>query len=265
MIQTKKIIKTKPIVKSYEKEFEKTINAMLDLISSIYKNQVLLELNKNTINKFTDSQVGNYAKVFVALANRVKRKLVARFNNIRIERIVKSLLLKVNNSNKDDLYNKLEKAIGINAKEVATTEGLKSTTNALIIETAKWVEKLRDDTITQYTNNSLRLMTLGNSLPYIVKEFNTQVDKRKDEAKFIARNQVSNFNSILTKIRLQNLGINKVRWLTSEDDRVRISHKDRDGKEFDLSKGLYSSYDKKFLLPGVDFNCRCTYEIIIED
>ena len=106
-------------------------------------------------------------------------------------------------------------------------------------------------------------MAQGDSLDTIVSQFDGLVAKRKNHAKFLARNQVQNYNSVTTKIRAQNLGITKAVWITAGDERVRPSHADREDKEFDLSEGLYSSFDDKYLLPGTDYNCRCTYEMII--
>ena len=63
----------------------------------------------------------------------------------------------------------------------------------------------------------------------------------------------------------KKLGIKKAVWRTSADERVRASHEARDGKEFELSEGLYSSVDGKTLLPGTDYNCRCSYRMILED
>jgi len=114
-----------------------------------------------------------------------------------------------------------------------------------------------------YTANSLRAMTQGSSLAEIMEQFDGLVEKRKNHAKFTARNQIANFNSITTKLRAQNLGITRARWITSHDERVRPCHDVRNGKEFDLDKGLYSSCDGEWLLPGVDYQCRCDYELII--
>lgn len=117
----------------------------------------------------------------------------------------------------------------------------------------------------KFTNNTLFAMSQGESLDTIVSQFDGIVSERKNHARFLARNQVQNYNSITTKVRAQNLGITKAVWITAGDERVRPSHEARDGKEFDLAEGLYSSVDGKYLLPAVDYNCRCTYEMIIPE
>lgn len=258
-------IKTPKSLKSHEREFGEIMEKMISLMSSIYRNQVLKELNRSTIDKFEDAQVGNYAAVFLKLSKRAKKKLIKRFSDDRIDKLTKAYLSSVNKRNKEQLYKRLSNRIGIDPKQLSLNEHLKPTTNALILETAQWAKKLRDETLESYTANTLRAMTLGTDIEEIMNQFGEMEEKRKNHAKFTARNQINNFNSIMTKIRAQNIGIQKAVWVTADDERVRPCHEVRDGKEFNLDEGLYSSCDGKTLLPGTDYNCRCTYELIIED
>lgn len=67
-------------------------------------------------------------------------------------------------------------------------------------------------------------------------------------ARLFARDQMARFNKALTIATFQNGDVTKVKWVTSHDARVRQSHKDLDGKIFNLSD----------LPPEVDdYNCRC--------
>jgi len=251
--------------KGIEKQFSELIIFMVEQVAQRFKNQVLMNLHKGTVEKFSDldgfndAQVGNYAAITLTLANRVKRKLLRQFNNQRVTKSTREILNKANNYNRDRVYNPVQEIVGINTTAIAAKEALTPEFNALILETAQWAKKLRDDTLEHFTANTLRAMTLGKSLEDIISEFDSEALKSKTKARFIARNQISNFNGMATKLRHQKLGIKKGRWITSRDERVRNCHQVRDGKEFDLSEGLYSSCDGKTLFPGQDYNCRCTY------
>ena len=250
--------------KAQERELSELITYMVDQMSRQFKNQTFRQMSQGDVDKFADAQTGNYATVFLRMANRVRRKLVKRFNDDRIDEIVGKMLHKVDKRNRDELYRLVEKNIGLSTRELSATEGLKANINALTLETTQWVKKLRDDVLEEYTAQSLRAMSHGLSLEEIMSQYDGLVEKRRDHVRFTARNQIANFNSVSTKMRAQNLGITEAVWVTSRDgERVRESHQDRDGKTFELSKGLYSSKDKKYLLPGVDYQCRCTYELII--
>lgn len=259
------LIRSPNAPRAHENELERAVSYMVDQISQRFSNQVFNQLHQKTIEKFADAQIGNYAKVYLTLADRVRRKLVKQFDDDRITQLARTVLDKANRHNRADLYAKVEKRIGLSTKELTASEGLTSDINALVLETARWVQKLRDETIENYTASSLHAMTTGASLEDVMEQYKGLVEKRKNHAKFTARNQITNFNSVTTKIRAQNLGITQAVWVTSHDERVRTCHKERDGKTFDLAKGLYSSCDQKWLLPGVDYQCRCDYKLIIPE
>lgn len=258
-------VKSPNAPKAEEKQLAKMAEYMIAQMSARFRNQVFKELNQSTIEKFADAQTGNYAAVYLRLADRVRRKLLKQFDDKRIEEQVGRIMQKVNRRNRDQLYGRIENRIGLSTKELTATEGLTYQINALVLETSQWVKKLRDETLEAYTANSLRAMTHGLSLEEIMQDFDGQVEKRRNHAKFTARNQIANFNSVATKIRAQNLGLTRARWITSRDERVRPCHVKRNGKEFDLDKGLYSSCDGQHLLPGIDYQCRCDYELIIPE
>lgn len=265
MPKRNEMIKSPAPPKSYERQLEGALDFMIKEISKSFRSSALKGLNERTVDQFEDAQTGNYASVFLRLAKQTQRRLMRQFDDDRIEAMVSKIMGKVDRRNREQLYAMVEKRIGLSTTELTRTEGLSSQINALTLETAQWAKKLRDETLEMYTANSLRAMTIGQSLPDILSEFDGMVEKRKNHAKFTARNQVANFNSITTKLRAQNIGITKAVWVTSNDERVRESHKVRDGKEFDLDEGLYSSVDGKTLLPGTDYQCRCTYDLVIDD
>lgn len=249
--------------RAHEREFAELLEYMTDQFAQRWRNQVLGGLHVDTVGKFADAQVGNYAAVYMKLANQVRRKLLKQFDDGRLELLVRTILDKVNKRNRSELYKLVEKRIGLSSVELTQTEGLTADINALVIETQQWVKKTRDDTLDFFTNNSLRAMTQGDNLESVMTQFDSVVETRKNHASYIARNQIRNFTSITTKVRAQNLGITIARWVTSKDERVRKCHRKRNGQIFRLDKGLYSSCDGKTLLPGTDHNCRCDYELII--
>jgi SPP1 gp7 family putative phage head morphogenesis protein len=252
-------------LKSQQKFLADGMEGMVELMSRLYKNQVLLEMNKGTLDKFADAQTGNYAAVLTKLSKSLNKKILGRFSNKRIKEMSRQALEKNDKRSRKILYDRLAKDIGIDAATLLKRDGTTYDFNALVIETTAWATKLRDETLEMYTANTLRAMTLGTPIDQILKQYDGLVEKRKNHAKFTARNQIASFNSVMNKTRAQKLGIKKAVWITSRDERVRPSHENRNKKEFDLSKGCFSSLDGKFLLPGTDYNCRCSYRMILED
>ena len=83
-------------------------------------------------------------------------------------------------------------------------------------------------------------------------------DVTENRAKLIARDQSSKLNAALTRARHEELGITKYKWSTSQDERVRDSHAELDGKIF--------SYDDPPSEgnPGDAVNCRCVAIAVID-
>lgn len=93
-------------------------------------------------------------------------------------------------------------------------------------------------------------------------------DATKARADLIARTEVSKASTALTEARCQNLGINWYNWRTSEDQRVRSSHKHMDevlinwhnppSPEQLNHERAYGNYHA-----GNTFNCRCYPEPVM--
>lgn len=258
-------IKAPKSPRGIENELAGMIEFMVDTMAKRFQNQVLGQIQVRTVEKFADAQTGNFAAILLRLSKAAQKSILKQFGDDRIDTISQAVLAKLDKKSKEEFYKRVAAKTGINLTDLIAKEGMKATTNALMTETAQWIKTLRDDTFQKFTNNTLFAMSQGESLDTIVSQFDDVVSERKNHAKFLARNQVQNYNSITTKIRAQNLGITKAIWETAGDERVRPSHADREGKEFDLAEGLYSSYDDLYLLPGTDYNCRCTYTMIIPE
>lgn len=265
--------------KSEEREFAEAIKYMIEQMEQRFKNQVFQQMHKSTIEKFEvtgndalpdelrrmfiDQQTGNFANVFLNLTKAVRRKLMKQFPDDRLEAFAKNVTGKTDKRNANIFYKRVAKRVGISKEELEATEGLTYQINAYKLETAQWVKKMRDETLQDWTANTLRNMAEGKGLPEILSQFDDMVEKRKGHAEMVARTQISSFNSFVTNARALNLGIEKAVWITAEDEKVRPCHAKRNGKEFNLAKGLYSSCDGKTLFPGVDYQCRCIAQMII--
>lgn len=262
-------------LKSSEREFAEAMEYMVDYMTRYIRNNVIGGLHQRTVAKFADAkQIGNYAAVYLKLNRQAQRKLLKRFGDKRLERLARDVLTKVSRRNAQQIYTRAEDAIGTSAAELLKSEGLQYRINALVLETAQWAKKLRDETLEMYTANALRVMSQGGSLEDLLEQFKGMEEKRKNHAKTVARTQVSTFNSLVTKARAENLGIKRAVWVTANDERVRgkpggkypnakPNHWKLDGREFDLDKGI--EVNGRFLLPGTDYNCRCTYRLLLPD
>lgn len=81
----------------------------------------------------------------------------------------------------------------------------------------------------------------------VVVSETTAVARRR--AAFVARNEVGSLVARLTAQRHRDLGVRSFIWRTMLDERVRPTHRAREGEEF--------FYDRPGPRPGAEPNCRC--------
>jgi SPP1 gp7 family putative phage head morphogenesis protein len=74
----------------------------------------------------------------------------------------------------------------------------------------------------------------------------------ENRAKVIARDQISKLNGSFNRIRQSTLGIDEYIWSTSQDERVRPTHQENEGKKF-----RWDSPPEETGHPGEDVMCRC--------
>jgi SPP1 gp7 family putative phage head morphogenesis protein len=73
----------------------------------------------------------------------------------------------------------------------------------------------------------------------------------KRRAQIIASDQISKANAELTMYRQKDLGIEKYRWTSSHDERVRQLHREYDGNVYSWDKPPADGH------PGFPIRCRC--------
>lgn len=76
----------------------------------------------------------------------------------------------------------------------------------------------------------------------------------ESDARRIARDQIGKLNGQLNEERQKALGVTGYVWRTSNDNRVRDEHRDREGKHYEWSDPPEDGH------PGEPIQCRCTAE-----
>ena len=119
--------------------------------------------------------------------------------------------------------------------------------------TDKSIKRLREK-VQQNAFNGFRSSELAKML---MKDY--QISKNK--ADFLARQETSLLMSKFREERYKSVGVQKYRWSTAGDTRVRPEHKALNGKIFSWDNPPLSTGGKH---PGEDFGCRCVAIPILE-
>lgn len=97
----------------------------------------------------------------------------------------------------------------------------------------------------------------------LAAELEDRLGVSESRADTIARTQTLQFNAQITRARQTASGIKSFIWRTSGDERVRESHDEIDGEQFDWDD--LPSVDGEHVAPGEAINCRCTAEPVLPD
>ena len=104
----------------------------------------------------------------------------------------------------------------------------------------------------------MRSVTVGGDMHTLSKELRKRYRVTRKRAALIARDQNNKATATLTRVRQTELGITKAKWLHSSAGRTpRPEHVKWNDKPYDISKGMWSEVDKRYVWPGTSINCRC--------
>lgn len=150
----------------------------------------------------------------------------------------------------------VKSAIGIDL--FSTDQALSGLVSEFSTENVQLITSIGDTFFSQIEELTQQGIRDGRRPESIAKEIEERFSVSKSRAKLIARDQVSKLNGQITKSRQTELGIEKYIWRTSQDERVRDSHKELDGQEFSWADPPSVGH------PGSDYQCRCWAEPVID-
>ncbi|QNQ56909.1 phage head morphogenesis protein [Serratia liquefaciens] len=191
------------------------------------------------------------------------RKLAKRWTR-RFDDIAKKLADRFSNDamkNSDvSLYNALDTA-GFTV-EFKMTAPMNNALQATITENVGLIRSIPEKYFTEVEGLVMRSVARGRDLSFLTNELQKRYGITRRRAALIARDQNNKATSVMQSARQQSLGITEGIWRHSHAGKEpRPSHVKADGVKFDLSKGMY--LDGKWVMPGEEINCRCTWSPVI--
>ncbi|OWK42453.1 Phage protein [Fimbriiglobus ruber] len=111
----------------------------------------------------------------------------------------------------------------------------------------------------------MRSITTGNGMQDLVPYLQKHKGITLRRARFIAQDQTKKAMTALSFERMKRVGITSAIWRhTSGSRHPRKTHIDMDGKQFNISEGLYDSAVKKNVKPGELPGCACRAQPILQ-
>lgn len=100
----------------------------------------------------------------------------------------------------------------------------------------------------------------GKRVEQLAQELMHQFDVTENRAALIARDQVASWHGALQRNRQIDAGIREYMWSTSRDERVRRTHRQREGKTFNWDQPPSGGNH-----PGLEIMCRCVALPVLPD
>lgn len=91
----------------------------------------------------------------------------------------------------------------------------------------------------------------GNTAKSITGDIQKILNTTEKRASLIAVDQIGKFNGVLTKVRQTKFGVTEFIWTSMGDERVRLRHRELNGKRFFWNDPPAEGY------PGQPIRCRC--------
>lgn len=148
------------------------------------------------------------------------------------------------------------------------TSGAREALNATVGENVSLIKSIASEHLADVEQDVMRSVTQGRDLGYLTRQIEHRYDLTRKRAALIARDQNNKATATITRVRQQELGIRRARWLHSgagkhpRPDHVAFSAGRLGGPFFDVERGALISGER--IWPGQLINCRCVSCSVIE-
>ena len=150
------------------------------------------------------------------------------------------------------------------AVKFTMTDPMREAYQAVIGENVALIKSIASQHLTEVEGLVMRSVARGRDLGTLTKELQARYGTTKRRAALIARDQNNKATSVLTEARQKSLGITEGIWKHSHAGKVpRPEHLAAHGQRFDLAKGIYMPTEGRWVKPGEDINCRCTWQPVV--
>lgn len=239
--------------KSPEVRYRKELNILVNKLKKDVEENIIPLLMSLQAEYVNDA----YARTLEEAFNRLRNNYININTNAQI--VANSFVTNSDDTNKRRFYKAMESAVGINLQSIVKGEDLEDILVATTRENVALIRSIPEEYFKKIETIVFSGTTQGNRASSMIQQIRKTGKVTTNRAKLIARDQSSKLNSALTQQRSQNLGVEEYIWRTAGDERVRDSHRSKNGKVF-----RWDDPPKDTGHPGQDVQCRCVAQPIIK-
>lgn len=147
----------------------------------------------------------------------------------------------------------------------ATDPDLRALNRGFVRENVQLIQSLADDQIGEVEGIVQDAVERGRRHETVAKEIEARFGIAERRAALIARDQIGTANAKLTEARQRAAGVDRYRWQTSQDSRVRDEHEALEGTIHSWDDPPPSGPRGERMHPGEPINCRCNAVPVLDD
>ncbi|MFW2034150.1 phage minor head protein [Acinetobacter junii] len=252
--KAKKGRKAKPqpifISKKTEVEYYKALLSISHLCQKGVKDDIEPMLAFN-MGDSVEIRIGDgiFSSVKNALEN-LKQKITNSIDLIATQ-LATQIVLKQKKASDKQISEMLYKSTGLDFTGLMRDEDLQDAVDSAIAANVSLIQSIPKQYLEKVEAAVLDGIQTGKRSDEIKKSILEIGHSTDSRAKLIAVDQLGKINGRLAQIRQQKLGITHYTWSTSRDERVRHSHRLRDGLIFAWNDPPSDGH------PGIPIRCRC--------
>ena len=256
-------IKQQPIAKIEAVQYFKQLNQLTEAMRKDVREQ-LMPLVKALESQYAADGYADQLTQMVAILSLKYGNIASVHAKPTAEKMVGS----VSSKNQKAFNASIKKEVGVDLSTILSDEGLSDFLEAQVNKNVSLIKSIPGEyfksietTVMNGVANGMRWEEIAKEIGGI-KDISSVNGKLQNRIKLIARNETSNINASINKRRQEQLGVDKFKWITAKDERVRDSHAKIDGNIYDWDN--LPTVDGVKTSPGQPINCRCVAIPVIE-
>lgn len=215
----------KPIYPSKEAEqyYRGQLRGLVRLMASELVAAVEPELKRLRPDYIADSRItldGSWTDEILRAIRAVSQRFISPLFEAQIQRVAASTVSRAEADNAEAFRDSVNKAVGIDFQMIARPQGMQNYLEASTAENVNLIKSIPADYFRKVESLVLSGMKEGLAPTVIAKQIQQETGVTARRAKLIARDQISQLNSDLTRQRQVAAGITFYKSVDADDQRV---------------------------------------------
>lgn len=224
------------------------------LVDSILVPEIPAIMKEATPHADADPKKVARGKVEKLIAQ-AEAKFKASLKPAQLEAAVAKIGTATDKFQKDQINRQVRSALGVGIDTIAKSEkGIPRKVEGWVALNVNLIKTLPKTYFDDIRLRTIEAVNVGTRHETLAKTLEERYGVAENRAALIARDQVGKLYGNLNEERQKNLGVDGYIWRTSNDNRVREEHEQREGERYTWESPPEDGH------PGEPINCRCYAE-----